>query len=332
MPKTCAERKRKQRALDLNDPERKYRKLDTMFMFGYVEVAVIIDLWGEPWFRGVDIARSLDMEDPHNSISKTIDSEYTKSYKNISSNRILYRDIHGMHPETTFVNETGMNMFIIRSRMPKAEEFARWVCGVVLPAIRKNNKYEINSQDNPYKELNDLLRQRNEELKYENMELKNNVKFKDIIIENKEKIVEESVKEISKLTTTIFSLRPTCVMENKNKIKDEYCIFYKKSVSEDTDDFESAHFPYYACRVQDDSIHTRFMELKTQYPYITQIRKYKTPNSVNFFNYILTELPMILERGNGKFAQSFRIKNAIIDENAFLKLVDNIYRVNYGYY
>lgn len=320
MPKTCVERKRKQRKLDHNDPDRKHRKLDTMFMFGCVDIAVIIDLYGDVWFRGVDVARALEIEDPHTAIYRYTDEKFTKKYEKLMmiSSIERYRDIPGMHPETTFVNETGMNMFVLRSRMPKAEQFAEWVCGEVLPSIRKNNKYEIKQENNPYQELNMYMKKQIDGMKSEIQECKQTIQQKD--------------SEISKLIANVFTMKPSCIMENKDKVKDEYCILYKKTTEspETIENAEVLHYPYYACRVQEDSITSRLAELKLQYSDIIQLRKYKTPNSVNFFNYILTELPTILERGNNKYSQSFRIRDSTLTEEKCFEIIDNVYRVNYG--
>lgn len=258
------------------------------------------------------------MEEPNKSISKSINEKYTTSYEDLLGCTLSrYCHIPNIQPQTTFVNETGVNMFVIRSRMPTAEKFAEWVCGEVLPSIRKHNKYEIDPKSNPYKELNDVLKIQNDELKFEVNEYKQSIKQKD--------------SEISKLTANLFTMKPSCIVENKNKLKDEYCILYKKSTEphEIIENPEILYYPYYACRVQEDSILGRLTELKIQYPQIVQLRKYKTPNSVNFFNHVLTELP-ILERGNHKFAQSFRIRDSTVNETKCLEILDNIYRINYG--
>lgn len=43
--------------------------------------------------------------------------------------------------DTNFINEAGLYRLIFRSNKPKAEEFANWVCEVVLPQIRKNGYF-----------------------------------------------------------------------------------------------------------------------------------------------------------------------------------------------
>lgn len=136
-PMSVAERKRLSRQRNKDDPDRQHRKLDSLFMFGQVEVAVIMDSNNDIWFRGVDLARALEMEEPSVSIALYIHQKYTKSYAELGCVELKYRNIPGMHPRTTFVNELGMNLFIMRSRMPKAEFFSKWICGVVLPSIRR---------------------------------------------------------------------------------------------------------------------------------------------------------------------------------------------------
>lgn len=328
---TSKERMRKMRKIDKEEPERKHRKLDTIYMFGYVEIAVIIDLCGDVWFRGVDVARALEMEDPNQAIYDSLDIKYTKKYDQLTSDIVRYRHIPGMHPDTTFVNEAGVNMFVLRSRMPKAERFAEWVCGVVLPSIRKTNKYEISPENNPYKELNEFMKKQIEKMEFELKDLKSENREIKQTVAQKDKIIENKDSEISKLVANVFTMKPSCVMENKDRVKDEYCIIYKKTTesSETIENAEILHYPYYACRVQEDSIMGRLVELKSQYPNIIQLRKYKTPNSVNFFNYILTEVPTILERGNNKFSQSFRIRDSTVSEKKCFEIIDNVYRVNY---
>nr|WIE95299.1 hypothetical protein [Microctonus hyperodae filamentous virus] len=144
MPLTSAERMRKMRKLNADDPERQHRKLDTMFMFGCVEIAIIVDVFGDIWFRGVDLARALDLEDPNHAICNVLDEKYYKSFENLLLNE-RYQHIPGMHPKTTFVNEMGAYRFLLRSRMPLATAFFDWICVEILPktkALQANHVFE----------------------------------------------------------------------------------------------------------------------------------------------------------------------------------------------
>ena len=42
-----------------------------------------------------------------------------------------------------FVNESGLYKLIFRSSKPEAEAFANWVCGEVLPSLRKHGIYGV---------------------------------------------------------------------------------------------------------------------------------------------------------------------------------------------
>lgn len=146
-PTTSAERMRRKRQLDAEDPDRKHRKFDSIYVFDQVEVAVILDPCGDPWFRGVDIARALEMEDPNSSVTHYVDKRYTKSYEElctVASKK--YHHIPCVHPRTTFVNEAGMYRFVVRSRMPKAEVFIERVCNEVLP-YTKAIEEEMNAEE-----------------------------------------------------------------------------------------------------------------------------------------------------------------------------------------
>jgi len=213
--------------------------------------------------------------------------------------------------------------------MPKAENFAEWVCGEVLLPIRKTNKYEITPEKNPMKELNDFLKLHVDELKKESTELKKSVYVKDKMLEKNNNDINISLYRI--LTKNIFNMKPTCILENTNKIKNEYCLIYKKFSKPlgDIDDIEILLYPYYACRIQDDSFNCRLMKLKLTYPDLVELRKYKTSNSVNFFNYIIDQSPTLLERGKRKYIQSFCIKDSDTNESTMLEIIDNIYRINY---
>lgn len=304
MPKTSAERKRLQRMKDQRDPMRKERKFDTIFMFGCVDIAVIIDQNGEPWFRGVDIARALEMENPRDAVSTTIENTYIKSFEELMSDSVGRRDIPSVHPKTTFVSEAGVNIFVIRSRKPKAEAFADWVCSVVLPSIRKTGKYEIGEKDNPYKELNDFLK---------------------LQVEEKDKQLESKETQLSVVMSKLFTMQPNCVPEPSNRLKHEYMVLFRKydtsNVSED-----GIAFPYYCCRVQENSFEAAKNKLKQSYPKLTILLKLKTPNSVNFFNHVLENLRGILRNG----INSFQVKGEFYTEAQLIADVKNIYRITYG--
>lgn len=54
---------------------------------------------------------------------------------------VSYHETPGGVQETIFISEPAVYKLIFRSSKPKAVEFANWVCGEVLPAIRKQGFY-----------------------------------------------------------------------------------------------------------------------------------------------------------------------------------------------
>lgn len=75
--------------------------------------------------------------------------------------------------DMTFVNEANLYRVIMRSDKPQAEAFQDWVCGEVLPSIRKRGGYMAASVDESPEQImaralllaNDTIARKNEELK-----------------------------------------------------------------------------------------------------------------------------------------------------------------------
>lgn len=108
--------------------------------FGEVRVA---NLNGEPMFCLSDLCKSLELR---------VDGVLPRLKKD-GYNRIVVTDSLGREQQTYFVNEQNMYKVIMRSDKPQAEPFQDWVCGEVLPSIRKHGVYA--TEDTIDKILND---------------------------------------------------------------------------------------------------------------------------------------------------------------------------------
>lgn len=97
--------------------------------FGEIR-AVEID--GEPWFVGKDMAAALGYGDTDQALRKHVDDE-DKLTRQI--------DGSGQKRDMTIINESGVYSLIFSSRLEKAKAFKRWVTAEVLPAIRKHGAY-----------------------------------------------------------------------------------------------------------------------------------------------------------------------------------------------
>lgn len=94
----------------------------------------VIDVDGEPWFVGVDVARVLQYKDSYSAIRHNVDEE-DRRYCPISS-------ASGTQ-NTTIINESGLYSLIFGSKMERAKEFKHWVTSEVLPSIRKTGRYDL---------------------------------------------------------------------------------------------------------------------------------------------------------------------------------------------
>lgn len=96
--------------------------------FGDVRVA---EVDGNPMFCLIDLCRVLELR-----VDGVLPRLKEDGYK-----RIVVTDSLGRIQHAYFVNEQNMYKVIMRSDKPKAEPFQDWVCGEILPSIRKHGMY-----------------------------------------------------------------------------------------------------------------------------------------------------------------------------------------------
>lgn len=102
------------------------------FDFNGIQVRVLTDEHGNPWFLGADVCTILGTATNH--IREYLDAD---EITNIRSTDIAQNG--GKAP--VFVSESGLYSLVLRSRKPEAREFKRWVTHEVLPQIRRTGGY-----------------------------------------------------------------------------------------------------------------------------------------------------------------------------------------------
>lgn len=105
------------------------------FLFEGKEVRTQL-LNNEPWFVGKDVADTLDYKEPHKAIDRHVDEEDRTKHPILSN---------GGYQDTWLINESGLYSLILKSKMPDAKKFKRWVTSEVLPTIRKHGAYLTDS-------------------------------------------------------------------------------------------------------------------------------------------------------------------------------------------
>ena len=91
------------------------------------------------WFKGKDIALALEYKDTDQTIRKNV---YEEDKKTIPVHQTGRDHWH------IFINESGLYSLLLKSKLPEAKKFKRWVTSEVLPSIRKYGYYRTFNNPN----------------------------------------------------------------------------------------------------------------------------------------------------------------------------------------
>lgn len=92
-----------------------------------------VEIEGEPWFVGKDMAAALGYSNPRDALAKHVDDE--------DKNTVAFCDGTPGNPNLTIINESGVYSLIFSSKLESAKKFKRWVTAEVLPTIRRQGAY-----------------------------------------------------------------------------------------------------------------------------------------------------------------------------------------------
>ena len=114
-----------------------------------------IEIDGQIYLVGTDVARALGYKDPSRALRQHVDTEDKQLFNtraNCPSNTVIFRDgISGRgNPNITIINESGLYSLVLASKLQGAKKFKHWVTSEVLPTIRKTGSYNPNSQKIEY--------------------------------------------------------------------------------------------------------------------------------------------------------------------------------------
>ena len=96
-----------------------------------------VELDGEPWLVGKDVAQALGYTDTDQALRRHVDDEdkLTRNFDGSGQNRSM-----------TIINESGLYSLVLSSKLPTAKKFQRWVTSEVLPSIRRTGGYVANDE------------------------------------------------------------------------------------------------------------------------------------------------------------------------------------------
>ena len=97
--------------------------------FGKIR-AVEID--GQPWFVGKDVALALGYENTKRDINRHVDAEDKGTTEMVTPCG---------RQKLIIINESGLYSLILSSKLPSARRFKHWVTSQILPSLRKHGIY-----------------------------------------------------------------------------------------------------------------------------------------------------------------------------------------------
>lgn len=100
-----------------------------------------IQIDGEPWFVGKDVAAALGYENTRDALSRHVDDE--------DKNTVVIHDGIQGNPNMVIINESGVYALIFGSKLDSAKRFKHWVTKEVLPSIRKNRGLQRSQKGDP---------------------------------------------------------------------------------------------------------------------------------------------------------------------------------------
>ncbi|HDE5220637.1 TPA: ORF6C domain-containing protein [Staphylococcus aureus] len=109
--------------------------------FNFEELPVrTLEVDGEPYFIGKDVADILGYANGRDALSKHVDEDDKKvlTSRNTTLENLPNRGL-------TAVNESGLYSLIFSSKLESAKRFKRWVTSEVLPTLRKTGAYQVPS-------------------------------------------------------------------------------------------------------------------------------------------------------------------------------------------
>ena len=110
--------------------------------FGEIRV---VEIEGEPWFVGKDIASVLGYSNPQKAIRDHVDED-DKTVNDL----FIVNGTKGI-----LINESGLYSLILSSKLPTAKKIKNWVTGEVLPSIRKTGAYTMRREPTQF-EIDEL--------------------------------------------------------------------------------------------------------------------------------------------------------------------------------
>ena len=226
-----------------------------------------IEINGEGWLVGKDVAEALGYKNTRDALSKHVDVE-----DKLLRDGVAICDSMGRKQMPVLINESGLYSLVLSSKLPGAKKFRRWITSEVLPQIRKTGGYvPISEEDDEasimakaleiaHRTLNkkdELLKAKEQEIKVISEELNQKNRFiNQLAASENTLLVREVAKVASKADVVIGEKRLWSKLREwglifKNSTEPKQCGIDKGyfEVNEGTKETKGKVFTYRTTRV-----------------------------------------------------------------------------------
>lgn len=165
-----------------------------------------LEINGEAWLVGKDVASSLGYKNTKDALSKHVDEEDKQLIQ-----RSQFATLEIPNRGLMVINESGLYSLIFGSKLPEAKKFKSWVTSEVLPQIRKTGGYiPVNEEDDEKTIMAKALQIMDKTIKEKNIKIEE---------------LEEDKYKLEGLAIKGYSLKDlsTC-LDYKERFIDDYCI------------------------------------------------------------------------------------------------------------
>lgn len=133
----------------------------------------IVGSCNDPYFCGKDVALILGYSNVKDALLKYVEDEDKKSLKEVDSkSESTYNE-----GKAVYITESGVYDLVLKSKLPSAKAFKRWITKEVLPSIRKTGSYENEELKNQLCEAMKALSIKDDEIATKNAEIEERKKI-----------------------------------------------------------------------------------------------------------------------------------------------------------
>lgn len=181
-----------------------------------------LDINGEPWFVGKDVAGALGYSNTRDALAKHVDEE--------DKNSVAIHDGIPGNPNQTVINESGVYSLVFSSKLPTAKKFKHWVTSEVLPAIRKHGVFVMDDIINNTDALIEALQAfKAEKIRRQALEVENAIQRQQIAeMEPKVSYYDNVLQSKDPVKTSIIAKDYGYSAKNFNQLLKELKVQYKQ--------------------------------------------------------------------------------------------------------